>query len=82
MGRVGVEHGVVVPGVNVGVGVRMVDVVDVGVAACALGAQAVGPGVREGGWRREAGLREHVAGPQRSVWVVEGNGAGRKIRMD
>lgn len=44
--RVRVEHGVVVPGVDVGVGV--VDVVDAGVATGALGVQAVGPALRQG----------------------------------
>ena len=47
---------VVVPGVDMGVGVRMVDVVDVGVARSALGVQAVSPALGERGRRREAGL--------------------------
>lgn len=76
------EHWVVVPGVDVWVGVRVIDVVDVGVAARALGVQAVGPTVGEGGRRREAGLGEHVVGPERSVRVVEGDGAGGEVRVD
>ena len=76
------EHGVVVPGVDVCMGVRVVDVMDIGVAACALGVQVVGPAFGEGRQRREAGLGEHVAGPQSSVWVVEGNGAGREVWVD
>lgn len=82
VGRVRMEHGVVVPGVDVGMGVRVIDVVDVGVAARALGAQAVGPAVREGSRRREAGLGEHVVGPQSSIGVVEGNGAGGEVWVD
>ena len=82
VGRVRMEHGVVVPGVDVGVGVRMVDVVDVGVAARALGVQTVGPAVREGSRRRDAGRGEHVVGPQGSVRVVEGNGAGGEVWVD
>lgn len=68
--------------VDVGVGarVRVVDVV--GVAAWALGAQTVGPAVGEGGGRWDAGLGDPVAGPQGSVWVAEGNGAGGKLRVD
>lgn len=76
------EHGVVVPGVDVGVRVRMVDVVDIGVATRALGAQAVGPAIREGSWRREACLGEHVVSPESSIWVVEGNGTGGKVWVD
>lgn len=72
----------VVPGVDVCMGVRMIDVVNIGVAACALGVQAVGPAVREGRQRREAGLGEHMAGPQSSIRVVEGNRAGREVWMD
>lgn len=72
----------VVPGVDMGVGVRMVNVVDAGVATCALGVQAVGPAVGERSRRREAGLGEHVASPQSSIWVAEGNRARGKVRVD
>lgn len=82
VGWVRMEHGVVVPGVDVWVRVRMVDVVDVGVATRALGAQAVGPAIREGSRRWEAGLGEHMVGPQSSVWGVEGNGAGGEVWVD
>ncbi len=80
--RVRMEHGVVVPGVDVGVGVRMVDVVDTGVATCALGVQAVGPAVGEGSRRREAGLGEHVVGPQSSIRVAERNRTGGEVWVD
>lgn len=76
------EHGVVVPGVDVWVGVWVVDIVDIGVATRALGAQAVRPAIGEGSRRREAGLGEHVVGPQSSVWVVEGNRAGGEVWVD
>lgn len=74
--------GVVVAGVEVRVCVRMVDVVDVGVAACALCVQVVGPAVGEVSRRRQAGLGEHVAGPQGPVRVTEGNRAGGEVRVD
>lgn len=57
------KHRVMVSGVDVGVGMRMVDVVNIGVTACALGAQTVGPAIGDGRWRWEAGLGEHVASP-------------------
>lgn len=51
VGRVRVKHGGMVSSVDVGVrvraGVRMVDVMNAGVPARALGAQAVGPAVGE-----------------------------------
>lgn len=72
----------VVPGVDVGVGVSVVDVVDVGVAACALGVQAVGPAFGEGGRGGKAGLGEHVVCPQGSIRVVEGNRAGGEVGVD
>lgn len=72
----------VVPGVDVRMGVRMVDVVDIWVATCALGVQAVGPAIGEGSWRREAGLGEHVVSPQSSIRMVEGNGAGGEVWVD
>lgn len=71
------EHGVVVPGGDV-----RVRVVDVGVAARALRVQAVGPGLREGGWRREVALRQHMVGPKGSIWMVKGNGARSEVWVD
>lgn len=83
VGGIRVEHGVVV----VVVGVAAVDVrvrmVDVGVAARVLRVQPVGPGVWDGtGRRRQVGLREHVVGPQSSVWRVEGHGTGGEVWVD
>lgn len=72
----------VVPGVDVGVGVRVVDVVDTGVATCALGAQAVSPAIGEAGRWRQAGLGEHVVGPQSAVRVVERDRAGGEVWVD
>jgi len=71
-------------GVNVGAraGMRMVDIMNIGVATWALRAQIIGPAVRNGSCRREAGLGEHVASPQRSVWVVKGDRAGGKVWVD
>lgn len=62
------EHGVVVAGVDVRVG--MVDVVDSRVATRALGVQAVGPTVRQVRWRWEPTLGEQVVGPKAPVWMV------------
>lgn len=45
------KHGVMMPGVNVGVRVGMVDVMNIWVSACVLGVQAVGPAIREGSCR-------------------------------
>lgn len=67
------------------VGVAAVDVrvVDAGVAAGVLRVQPVGPGVWDGTRRRrQVALREHVVGPQSSVWMVEGNGAGGEVWVD
>lgn len=72
----------VVPGVDMGVGVGMVDVVDIWVATCALGVQAVGPALGESSRRWEAGLGEHVSGPKSSIWVIEGYRAGGKVWVD
>lgn len=75
VGGVRVEHGVVAA-----VDVR---VVDVRVGAGGLRVEPVGPGVRDGRRRRrQVALREHVVGPQSSVWMVEGNGAGGEVRVD
>lgn len=76
------EHGsvvVVMPSMDV---VRMVDVVNVGVATCALGVKTVGPAVREASQWLEAGLGEHVTGPQASIGVVEGNGTWGEFWVD
>lgn len=81
VGWVRVQHGVV-PWVDVGVGARVRVVDFMGVAAWALGAQTVGPGVGECGCRRDAGLRDHVSGPQGAVRVAEGDGAGGELWMD
>lgn len=70
----------VVPGVDVRVWVMRM--IDVGVATCALGVQAVGPAVGEGSRRREAGLGEHMVGPQSSIRMVEGNRAGGEVWVD
>lgn len=43
------KHGVMVPSVDVGVG--MVDVMNIWVTACALVVQAVGPAIRKGSCR-------------------------------
>lgn len=59
-----------------------VSVVDVGVAAGVLRVQPVGPGVRDGTRRRQVALREHVVGPQSSIWMVEGHGAGGEVWVD
>lgn len=67
---------------DMGVGVRVVDVVDIGVATRALGVQAVGPTVWKCSWRWEAGLGEYMAGPQSSIWVVKGNRAGGEVWVD
>lgn len=81
VGGIRVEHGVVVVGM---VGVAGVDVrvVDVGVAAGGLRVQPVGPGVGDGPRRRQVALREHVVGPESSVRMVEGNGAGGEVWVD
>lgn len=70
-----------VPGVEV-VRVGMVDVVDTGVAARALGVQAVGPTVRQSGRRWEAALGEHMVGPKGPVRMVEGYRAGGEIWVE
>lgn len=80
VGRVRMEHGVVVAGVEVRV--RMVEVVDAGVATGALRVQAVGPAVRQGRRRWEAALGEHMVGPQGPVRVVEGDGAGGEVGVE
>lgn len=74
------KHGVMVPSVDVGVG--MVDVMNIWVTACALVVQAVGPAIRKGSCRWEAGLGKHVAGPQSSILLVEWNRAGGKAWVD
>lgn len=66
--RVWMEHGVVVAGGDVRVG--MVDVVDSRVATRALGVQAVGPAVRQVRGRWEPTLGEQVVGPKAPVWMV------------
>lgn len=80
VGGIRVEHGVVVGVVGVaGVNMR---VVDVGVAAGVLRVQPVGPGVGDGTRRLQVPLREHVVGPESSIRVVEGNGAGGEVWVD
>lgn len=68
VGRVWMEDGVVVAGVDVRVG--MVDVVDSRVATGALGVQAVGPTVRQVRRSWESALGEQVVGPEGPVWMV------------
>lgn len=80
VGRVWMEHGVVVAGVDVRVG--MVDVVDSRVATWALGVQAVGPTVRQVRRRWEPALGEQVVGPKGPVWMVYGYGAGGEVWVE
>lgn len=82
VGRVCVKHGLMVPGVDVGTDVRMVNIVDVGVGTRVLGAQTVGPALGEGSCRWKAGLGKHVASPQGSIRRIERHRAGGDARVE
>lgn len=63
----------------VDVGVRMIDI---WVATCVLRVQAVGPAIREGSWRWEAALGQHMVRPECSVRMIEGHRARGKVWVD
>lgn len=81
VGWVWMKHRVMMPCVDVGMGpwVWVIDIMNIGVATCALGTQTVCPAIRKGSWRRYACLRKDMAGPQGSIRMTEGNGAGGEI---